>query len=118
MSFSNSIKKVTDSLTKKFGDTIVLSTITQGAYDATTGETPKTSVNHTIKAVISDYVSSELVDGVIGIGDLKAMVYAKDFIIDKSWGVSYRGKQFNIMNVLLLSTQDENIYYELQLRNK
>ncbi len=111
-------REIADSLTKRFGNTIVLSKVTQGVYNSVTGETPKTSVNHTVKAVISEYTSSELVAGVIDISDLKAMIYASDFEVDKSWSVSYKGKQFNIMNVLTQTTSDEDIYYELQLRNK
>ena len=116
MAFSDGIAKTTDKLIKKFGNTIALVEVVKGAYDPATGQTNDTQSDHPVKGVISNYSSSELIPDVINMGDMQVMVYADSFVIDKSWLVKIDGVEWNIINVIQLTTQDERIYYELQIR--
>ena len=118
MAFSNNMQKVTDKLTKKFGDTVTLVEIIQGAYNTATGSTTDVEIEHTVKGVIQNYLSNELVAGVVNIDDLKCLIYASSFDISKKWNVRYRGAIWNVINIAKLSTQDTLIYYELQIRSK
>ncbi len=116
--FSSNMQKVTDKLTKKFGDTVTLLEVVQGVYDTQTGLTADIITPHVVKGVVEAYTSNELVAGLVGVDDLKVMVYASTFTITKEWKVNYRGMSWEIINLTDLSTQDTKIFYELQIRSK
>jgi len=116
--FANNMKKVTDKLTKKFGDTITLVEIIQGDYNPDTGLVDETEIDHIVRGVISSYNTSDILPESVNVDDLMVMVYANDYDLDKSWNVRYNNKVWNIIAVSRLSTQDETIYYKLQIRSK
>ncbi len=116
--FSSNMRKLTDRLTKKFGDTVTLVEITQGAYNPQTGNTSDTEIEHLVKGVISEYTVNEQALNLIGVDDLKVMIYADSLDITKKWAVKYRGSNWRVLNVDKLSTQDSLVYIELQIRSK
>jgi len=114
--FSDNMRALTDKLTKKFGDTVTLQEPVQGAYNPDTGRNTNTYTDHVIKAVISSYDSTDIIQGVIEMNDLRVFLYAKDFTPQKEWTVEYQGDKYSTVHVSRLSTQDKNVYYELQVR--
>ena len=105
-----------DRLINSNGDNIVLNEVTQSNdIDIDTGDFTKTVTPHPMIAVMTDYRSSELVDGVINMGDVSALIKT-DLIPEKSWTVTYQADTYNVMNIRRVSTQNTIVTYRLQLR--
>ncbi len=111
MSFSTSLKKVGKRLTYKYGNTGVLTEVIVGAYNPTTGEADKTTVDVDVKYQKEFYTTDEIESGLYGIDDFRAIIsYDKD--IQKSWLLD--GAE--IVNVRISQAQDLTIIQELQCR--
>ena len=117
MSFSTTVKKATKRLIDKFGSSITLTEVVKGIYDPITGETVDVKTPHIINGLIEEYKSSEIIPNVIDIEDLRVMLYASDFALNKSWTVTHDSKEWKIINLSKLNTQNTLVYYELQIRS-
>ena len=111
MSFSTSLKKVGKRLTYKYGNTGVLTEVTTGVYNPSTGNSGKTTVDVAVKYRKEFYTTDEIESGLYGIDDFRAIIsYDKD--IQKSWLLD--GAE--IVNVRISQAQDLTIIQELQCR--
>ena len=114
--FADSMRSLTDNLTKKFGDSVTLQEPTQGAYNPATGRNDNTYKTHDITAVVSSYNSSDIIQGVIEENDLQVFLYAADYVPNKEWKLTYQGADYSFVHVSRLSTQNKSVYYEIQVR--
>lgn len=134
------MKRLATKLIGKYGQELVLIDYVKGDYDPATGQYAKTPVEYPHFGYISNYQTTELASGLVGTADLKCLVDSK-YPITKLWGVAFGGQRrartcadswwdyyfcgipdntdiqpMNIMSVKVITTQDEYITYELQLR--
>ena len=111
------LKKIPDRVYKRLGNTAtVTQVVASSVYDVDTGTYPTVKTPNVLRCGVSNYLSNEIISGVINITDMKLTVPSKDFDITKQWEVEYRGDVWSIMNIGFLDTDDERIYYELQVR--
>lgn len=115
---ADNLRGVSQRLINTYGSDIILLEVVQGAFDTTTGLYNQTIEQHETRGHIGGYTSSELVDGVVDIKDIKVLVYADSFDITKVWGVEYDGMKYNILNISKTTAQNESIIYILQCRAK
>jgi len=116
--FSTNMRNLANKLINKFGDSIVLIETVKGAYNPDTGLTTDTITEHNIKGSISSFSSSDILPASTKVDDLTLLMYASDFALTKAWDVRYKNVIYNIVDFTKTSTQDEEIYYVLQLRGK
>lgn len=107
--------KWVNDLINKDGDDIVLNEIVIGVLDTNTGLTTDTVTPHPMKAVITQYTTNELIEGVINFGDQKALIET-DLIPSKTWTVEHFGDTYKIVNIKRITTQNAIVTYTLQLR--
>jgi len=105
---------VANDLIGKYGDTIEIVTIVQSVYNPNTGETDKTNTSIITKGYISSYKTSQVIPNLIESDDLKLLITQKVTIADKK---DYNGNTYSIINVAKVTTQDNTITYEAQIRN-
>lgn len=60
----------------KFGKSITLTRVTEGAYNTATATTTNTPVDETVSAIVEDYKGFDLTSGLIQAGDKKVTVAA------------------------------------------
>ena len=99
----------------EYGSSIVLNTITIGAYDPLTGETTNTVINTPIKAIPRAYDSQELQNTDISINDLNFMFY-HDGEISYTDKITFSGKTYNLLNIDKKIFQDVTLVYQIQGR--
>lgn len=77
MTLDAKARSLADKLFTKFGKSITITSIVEGAYDPSTGEmSGGTSTTTTHIALIKDFKGSDLIDGVIQAGDRQATIAA------------------------------------------
>lgn len=107
----NTAKKLID----KYGDTITIIDRTQTAYNPNTGEYDSVEVDTPTKGVVSNFDTSEIVEGVINIDDIQVLLYAP--YITPEFDFYYNGERYNVINILQrISVQDGAIIYKVQGR--
>jgi len=109
-------KKIPEKLYAKFGNTAEVVEVVQGVWDTDLGEAPLVKTPTTLRCGIEEYTVNDIASGVVQVGDMRVIVPARDFNIDKEWRVNYDGKEWLIINFGKLEVDDEIIYYYLQVR--
>jgi len=112
MSMDESIKRNI----KRYGNTVTLDVVTDGQINYDTGKADETIVSFDKTALIARYGSKELLDGVIGINDIKCTLQHSENITKRD-RVRIDGETFSIMNVGKLKRNDVVLKYTLQLRS-
>ena len=115
MSFASDMKKVAKDLLKTYADDIEIIQVTQGAYNPSTGESPKTEVITPSKGFAEFYATNQLIQGVINIDDVR-MIIETDIVITKQDIIQYRGSRYEVINYDETRTQNTTIIYTLQIR--
>jgi len=114
----DNLRSMSDRLTGKYGNTIVLHEVMQSGVNLDTGLPVVNETPHNIKAVAMPYDSSEIIDNVVNIDDVKFLIYAFDFEVTKNWYITMGGNDYAILHIKKTTIQDGNIIYELQGRMK
>jgi len=104
----NEVNKVITSL----GDDMVLTAVTITGYNTTTHKNDITTVDHPAKGVFSQVTSNEVVEGLIGLTDMKCTFYADDFDIDETWLINGQ----NIITVQRVGFQNKLCVYIAYIR--
>ena len=118
MSFVRNMRNVADELITKYGSDIVLIQIVSTGFDTVEGKNVTTEVQHNTKGHVSHYVSSDLVQDIVLMDDLKVIVYADGMNITKEWEMSFRGMVYQILHVNDITAQNEKVIYTLQCRSR
>lgn len=102
----------------KFGKVIMISSITQGVYDPSTGVMAgEASVITSHRAIIQDYNGYELVSGVILQGDRKVTIPALDITEPKTGDiVTFDAKDYSVIAVKFVWSGEMAALYKLQVR--
>jgi len=120
MSFSTSMQKTADKLINKYGDSIVVIHKTNCVYNPSLGENVCDETLYPLKASISSFTSQELQSEYVFIDDLKATIQSdvniKKTDADEGFMVEYNGKRWTIINVEIVTSQDNIIIQKLQIR--
>jgi len=113
--FATNMQKTAKRLIDKYGNVAFIVKITQGAYDTIDGKTNDLRELYGIKAYLDDVNTSDVVAGVVNIGDVVALFYT-NIEIEKKDGIQIAGKDYNIISIKTTTTQDKNILYEIVIR--
>ena len=100
----------------RYGTAITLNIHTKGAIDFSTGQASDTIVAHSMLAVLGNYRSSEIVEGVINIDDMKCTLQFNG-AISKSDTVIAGTTIYQVINVSHLIRSGSAIKTTLQLRS-
>jgi hypothetical protein len=102
----NSMRNVTNMLTQKFGTTIMLREVREGALDLATDTVPTQVIDYTVPATVREYTLREVAASDLQQGDLRVEVpalaleqEADDPAIrpDPSWRVVWMGTEMPIV---------------------
>ena len=118
MAFKDNMRATVDKLIKKYGMDLILHEAVPGEYDPATGKNATTFIEHKIKGHVEPYRSSEIIEGVINIDDLKILIYADNWSLSKDWYLSAYNEAFEIVNWTAIMTQNAPITMELQCRSR
>ena len=106
---ADQLRNIADDLISQYGDDAILTQVVSKGYTPALHKNDTTVINHKVKIVKSAITSDEIVEGLIGINDIKATLYAKDFDIDTSWKLDGR----NILTVSKVGLQNNIVIYEI-----
>jgi len=115
MSFASNAKKLAKRLIDKYGDSVVLVERVLGSYNPTTGEDQVTEFNYSRRGQVTNYSVAEMASDNITIDDLRLIVQT-DLAITRDWTVTYNGKSWKIIDIVLVRTQDNTVIQTLQIR--
>lgn len=107
MGLSATLKNTAESLINTFGNTLVLSSIVEGAYDPLTGAPAQTITTITTKGIDEDYISEHS-----QAGDMR-ITFVSSTVIDAYDRATYKGKDREIKSIKQLNMTDETIIYEI-----
>ena len=110
------LRLTADRLITKFGSAIVLTEHITTTFNPTTGDNLKTSIEYHTKAHISPYTTSDIVSGVVGIKDLRFLIYADGYDIDEDWTIEFDNQHYTIINISKTIAQNKRIVLTLQCR--
>lgn len=116
--FRDNMRNVAHRLIDKYGTDIVLYEAVPGAYDPSTGKNGISYKPHNVKAHIAPYQSSEIVQGVIDINDIKILIYADNWELTKDWLIGSPTQTFDIINWNSVIAQNAPITIEIQARSR
>jgi hypothetical protein len=108
----NSIKSNID----RYGNDVVLNILTDGNIDFDTGQSQQTVTSYEMKALVLQYATSELIEGVININDLKCTLQFPTKI-NKGDNVVIAGVKYVVINVFPLIRDNKIVKQSLQLRS-
>ena len=137
MSFTKRAYNTAKKLIDKYGDSVTLvDTQTRGSnvfyngvqvtyegknvtdspkYDPNTGEYEKNEVFYPTKGVVSNFDTSDIVEGVIDIDDIQVLLYAP--YVTPEYDFIYNGDRYNVITILQrISVQDSAVIYKVQGR--
>lgn len=116
MSFSSSMQKTADRLTKKYGDDITLVDVYDCVYDPTTGDNTCTRDEYEIKGTVSAYTIQESGDSTtVNVDDLRVLIEVP-FEVSKTFEVIYKNETYEIINIVKTRSQNATIVQALQIR--
>ena len=104
-----------DRMIKKEPSTVTVTIRSQSGYDADTGRNITTDRTFQAMCYLTQYTTSDLIEGVIKMGDMRCFIISTSKI-RKGDTVTYNGVDMSVLNVNTLSTQNKAIRYELHLR--
>ncbi len=116
--FADNMQKTATRLLNKFGNAIEYVKVTTGGYDVDIGDNVKTTESHMIQGLLMPYASSDLIPGVISIDDVKLSLPVQSFTPSKEDHIIVDGKSWKVMAVVLTTSQDKSILYQIQLRSQ
>jgi len=99
----------------RFGSRIVLVVKKDGAIDFDTGEYIQTETKTPMTGLIGHYTSSEIIDNVVNIDDLKCTIQTTARVL-KGDSIEFEDSVYEIMNVRKLIKNDVLLKTTLQLR--
>jgi len=114
-------RALSDKLIDKYGKSVTLTSVTNGAYNPATGTSAKTTATSTVKAIVEDYsLHSSGVGfqtGLIKAGDKKVTIAALGITKPKpSDTVTIDAVVWNIVRVVETWSGEQIAVYECQLR--
>lgn len=107
MALSKTLKKVSAKLINKFGNDLVLTKITEGAYDPSLGASATAPVIVTTKGIDEDYISEHSHSG-----DMK-ITFVSDTEIDAHDKCTYRGADRVIKSIQQVGMENLTIIYQI-----
>ncbi len=102
-------------LIARFGVSISLDIVTDGAIDFATGKPSETVASTTMKAIMENYSSSEIREGIVNMDDIKVTLQY-DGVIKKGDRVQYGFDTYTVMNVSKTVQDTQIIKQTLQVR--
>ena len=115
MAFAESMQLVAIKLLTKYGNIVDIEVTTAGNYNPSSGEVDSTIVTHTTKAYIGNFTMAELPQDNVNAHDMKVILSYKDNVT-KDDTLMIHGKQYQIINIISVVTQDQLIIQTLQAR--
>ena len=119
MSFSTSMQKTANKLLAKYGNNISIVHQTNCIYDPTIGHITCDETLYPYMASLSAYSSQELQSEYISVDDLKATIQTdmnlKNKATNENFEIEYGGR-WQIINVEVITSQDNIIIQKLQIR--
>ena len=115
MSFSSNASANAKRLISKYGDEVILIQRTTLVYDPSSGEEAGTDIMYPTKAQITQYSITEQRSEYVNVGDLLAIVY-EPLLITKDWKVNYQQKNWDIISIQAVRSQDNTVIQKLQIR--
>ncbi len=112
--FADRAKNTATRGVNKYGNAIILVEKYDCVYDPNLGEDVCSERFYSMDASISNFAITAG-DTTVNVGDLRALV-SVGFEISKTWVVQYAGKDWQIIDVVITTTQDEIITQALQIR--
>lgn len=109
MGLAPSLKKVSAKFIKQFGNDLILTKVTEGAYNPATGEAAKTTTTITTKAIDEDYISEHS-----AAGDMM-VTFVSDVEVDAFDTATYRGRTREIKPIKQVAIQNSTIIYQAVL---
>ena len=113
--FHDRMTALADKLIPKYGDDVTLVKKTGQIYNPDTGETTDVATYFNIKGFVDNYTLSEIDDIAVKVDDLRVLVSLNDEVT-KDWTMNYLGKEWFVLNVTKIRTQNYTITQELQVR--
>lgn len=115
----DSVADTADDLLTEFGQSCVLGSVSDGAYDPATGEAGATSTPHQVAAAVLAY-PQRFIDGtLIRTGDKRALLSAIGLTVDPKPGdtlTDAAGKQFQVIDAKPTSPAGTVVLWTLQVR--
>ncbi len=108
-------------LLANFGQDVIITTVTVGAYDTATQTTPITETPYTAKGVLLDYKridSGAMTAGNIQVDDKKLLVSPVGLTVTPNANdrATINGEVWNVINVKAVKPASITVLYELQIR--
>lgn len=115
-------RKLATNLIDKYGKSVTLTSVTNGAYNPATGTSAKTTATSTVKAIVEDYSlhssGVRFQTGLIKAGDKKVTIAALGIITKPkpSDTITIDTVAWNIVRVVETWSGEQIAVYECQLR--
>lgn len=113
--FADGAKRLAAKLLSKYGDTIVLTNQYNSVYDPATGDNAYTTAAYNLKGQVTNFTLSELDGDVVQANDLLVIIQT-ELNITREWKITYLGKDWKIINLSRVRTQDSTIIQKVQIR--
>ncbi len=117
---ASSLKKSGKRMINKKGNSITIVHKYDCVYEPSLGEHVCSETRYPLKATVSNFTSQELQSDFVSIDDLKALVETdvniKKTEEDEGYTVEYLGKEWKIINIRIITSEDLLIVQQLQIR--
>lgn len=114
-SFADRAINTAKKLIGKYGNSVTLVDRTSPLYDPSTGEDITTPVYYPMKGSVSNYTHQDGLSPNIEVTDLRVLVESQ-LTINKEWTVEIGLISYEVIDVTIISTQDEVITQAIQIR--
>ena len=109
------MKAVAKRLLTKYGDTLSVVVKTAGNYNPSTGAVDGTAVSHETLAYVGNFTMQELPQDNVNGHDMKIIV-ALDFGVGADDTIMIQSKEYQIINIVSIVTQNKLVIQTLQAR--
>ena len=110
------LRGIADRLIMENGNEVTLIRyVNSGDYDENLGDYPKVPEEFHTKMSIQNFDSSELVENVTNMTDLKGYIRG-EIPVDKTWSVVYSGAVWKIVHIVKTTAKDITALTELWIR--
>ena len=118
MTLDATARRAATKLIGQFGRSIILTTVTAGAYNPATGSATPTTSNANVKAIIEEYKGFDIANDLAQAGDKKVTVSAADLAAKPSPvdRLTIDGLVFTVVGVQAVSSGALDALYILQAR--
>lgn len=112
MALVDTVRAEVNKVITSLGDDITLTKVTIVDYNTTTHKNDITTEDFNVKGVFAAVTTNEVVEGLIGMSDMRCTFYADDHDIDETWQINGQ----NIITVRRVGFQNKLCVYVAYIR--